>query len=236
MGAPSSSAFALTPEVSLNVPVQASIDKILGQTTAPFKVEGLLPASGATAATHAAPNDFIKSLLKPQNLIGAALMGEQYAQATGSSPELKKMKALETQGEARAKQLESAIAAEQQGIIPTGQKLEIDQALKQQIAQIRQRYAEMGMSGSTAEANDIQAAQMQGAALATQMGQKMASEGIAQLEGLDTSTQNLLTNIMSAETAQGTELGKLMAEFAGLAGYNPQGAGQSITLNLAKGG
>lgn len=109
------------------------------------------------------------------------------------------------------------------GQLPPGGAQAVQQSLASDIAQIQARYAALGMSGSSAEAQDIANAQNQSAALTFQLAQQATTTGLsaAQIgESVYTTLvqdqlnkqqqlQNALTEFMSAvggATALGTAL------------------------------
>jgi hypothetical protein len=142
-------------------------------------------------------------------MIGKNLFG-------GDSASLKSLKHMQSDLAGRAKQLGAASDAEKLGHLPQPAQDIIDRSVQQRIAQIRQQYASAGLSGSSAEAQDIAAAQQDGVMKAFEIGQGMASQGISEMQTDLGSSAGLLQAIMQQEAAQGTELGTLLAKFAGL--------------------
>ena len=110
-----------------------------------------------------------------------------------------------------------------QGNLPGGATMAIDSALQAAEAQIRSRYAELGISGSTMEGQDLADAARRAVGARFQIGQQMAATGFnaaAQAGALGrelTANQLRIYDMISqAETAQGTQLGDALARFAGL--------------------
>ena len=83
--------------------------------------------------------------------------------------------AIANQQQAQGTQLQSYL---QTGTLPPGLQAGIDQQVQSAIATIKSRYASMGMSGSSAEQQDIANAQAQGQAAAAQQAEQLLSTGI----------------------------------------------------------
>lgn len=90
----------------------------------------------------------------------------------------------------------------------------IDRMVRKAQASIRQRYASMGMSGSTAEMQDLQAAADSGVDLQFKVGQEMAQTGLNAIAALTGQSASIYTALMNAQTAKDTALGNSLANFA----------------------
>lgn len=84
-------------------------------------------------------------------------------------------------------------------------------------AAIRQRYSQMGMSGSTAEAQDLQGAAEAGLQTQFKTSQDMATEGLNAISSLTGQSAAIYDEILKAQLQQGTALGNASAAFAGAA-------------------
>ena len=111
----------------------------------------------------------------------------------------------------------------QNGTLPPAIQTSIDAATRDGITAIKAKYAQMGVSGSSAEAEDIQRLQqnavIQGATLADQLLQQGISE--TQLSG------QLYAELVSANTALNTQTGQAIGALASAL------AGGGTTLRLA---
>lgn len=81
-------------------------------------------------------------------------------------------------------------------------------------AAIRQRYAAMNMSGSTAEIQDLNAAAEAGVDLQFKVGQEMAQTGLNAIAALTGQSAAIYTSMLNAQTAKNTALGNAIANFA----------------------
>jgi hypothetical protein len=82
-------------------------------------------------------------------------------------------------------------------------------------AAIRQRYAGMGMSGSTAEQQDLNAAAQSGVDMQFKIGQEMAQTGLSAAAALSGQSATIYAALMNAQTQKDTQLGNALANFAG---------------------
>lgn len=116
----------------------------------------------------------------------------------------------------------------QTGTLPAGEQAGVTQALDSAIASIKSRYASMGMSGSSAEQQDIAAAQGQAQAAAAQMQEQLLSTGISET-GM---SSQLYSELLKNSMANDTNLSGAIANFASAAagGGNFGKGGQTITI------
>lgn len=84
-------------------------------------------------------------------------------------------------------------------------------------AAIRQRYSGMGMSGSTAEVGDLNAAAQAGVDMQFKLGQDIAQTGLQTVAALTGQNANIYTALLNAQTQRDTALGNALANFAGAA-------------------
>lgn len=113
------------------------------------------------------------------------------------------------------------ISEGQAGTLPPGQLAALQTELDQGIAAIRSRYAEMGMSGSTSEAEAIQQAQQAMAANVAQLAQQEVTTGLSALG------QGTQANAAIAQQQMQSDAG-LSQAIAMLAG-TPSGFGKTQT-------
>lgn len=115
-----------------------------------------------------------------------------------------------------AKTMTPTALANMQGVIGGPAMGAIEQNLERQKSQIRQVYSQMGMSGSTAEAQDMAAAGRDAVSQQYELGRQMASvgfQGIAAQTGIADST---FSNLMQMQMQQDQELQDALAAYAAL--------------------
>ena len=107
---------------------------------------------------------------------------------------------------AQADQLESYF---NNGTLPPGVQASINQSAEANKASIRSKYAQMGMSGSSAEAQDLQSANQQAQIAGTNYSIHLLETGIKE----SGSAANLYTQIMQDSLQQDKELGAALSNF-----------------------
>lgn len=90
----------------------------------------------------------------------------------------------------------------------------ISRMVRKAQAAIRQRYSSMGMSGSSAEGQDLQAAADAGVDLMFKVGQEQAVAGLNAIAALTGQSASIYTSLLNAQTAKNTALGNAIANFA----------------------
>lgn len=103
-----------------------------------------------------------------------------------------------------------------QGNLPGGAQQSIDAALRSAEATVRSRYAGLGLTGSTMEAQDLADLQRRAVAQRFEIGRGLAQTGLSAAAGQGQLAGSLYEKILDAETQQGTAFGDALAEFAGL--------------------
>ncbi len=98
----------------------------------------------------------------------------------------------------------------QNGTLPPGVQASINQATNAATSSIRSRYASMGMSGSSAEAQDIAAAQQQAATEGAQTALQLLSQGISE----QNMGSQLYQDIMNYSLQEDQGLGQAIGNFA----------------------
>lgn len=205
-------------------PMANPLDQAIGQLRQPYQNIGHV-----TDLAHQpnAVQGLINNLMGGDTLkyaLPAGMLAMNIANATKTPPGVKAMKEEMARAQGERNMLGARTAAEQAGQLPQAAQDTVDRAVQQNIAGIRQKYAAAGMSGSSAEQADIANAQAQGLQESFALGQSMAAQGLQQITGADATVSRLLEQILSAETAQGSELGNTLAELAFMsAGGNPFG-------------
>ncbi len=145
----------------------------------------------------------------------ALLMGYSVYNGNKTPAEVKQLQALAAQQGFSGQANEAGAQAALTGQLPGSAEILVEQGLKAKQAAIRQNYAQLGMSGSSAEAQDLAYAAQAAEAERFQIGQGMAQTGFkaaGQELGME---QSLLEAILQEQTARGTALGDSLAKFAG---------------------
>lgn len=177
---------------------ESSIDKAWDNPTS----GNILHALGQNAGPLVAGGGLLMALTGSQNVPGQSEIGD----IAGG---------LQTEGG----KLESYI---QNGTLPPGAQAGIDQATKASQAAIRSKYASAGMSGSSAEVQDINNIAQQKAALQFQEADSLLKTG---LDATSTSGQ-LYADMMNFDAQQSAVTGQAIASLAGAL----SGGGTTIRL------
>jgi hypothetical protein len=148
-----------------------------------------------------------------------ALFGLNAINAMQPTAQEKAMKAQLHNAEGQQSLTQRQLAAEQSGQLPQTLQQGIDMKAKQAEAAIRQRYAQAGMSGSSAEAADIANAQAEAQVQAFQEAQSMVNQTAQLLGGYDSQVSQYLSSLSAAEMARDAALRNSIVGFLSAAGY-----------------
>jgi hypothetical protein len=191
--------------------------------TAPISFGGGAAAPGvAPSATPESDPGFIERLMGRggegdwmRNIIPGGMLAYQVWRGNQPIPGVENLRnmagSLASQSEAGGNMIAQAI----QGNLPGPARSAVQQALRAAQTTIRGKYSELGMSGSTAEMQELADAELRSVALRFQIGQQMAQTGLQQVAGNNSLAAQLYAAILSAETQRGSELGDALAAFAG---------------------
>lgn len=134
--------------------------------------------------------------------------------------------------------MQQGAATEQGGPLPAGLAASVDQQTQQAIAQIKGKYASLGMSGSTAEADEIANAQNQNMINKGQLGFTLGGQEFGQGQNLASLIQGTagtlgtqgtnLSQILSGLATSGTTAGISLSQL--LAQLSETQTGQGLTL------
>jgi hypothetical protein len=100
------------------------------------------------------------------------------------------------------------------GVLPPGIQAAVDQATQGALAHTRQQYQQMGLGGSTMEAQAIQATYQQAAAQSAGIAQQMLASGASQAQV----SQGLLAAMMESYRQQDNGLNNALGGFLGALG------------------
>lgn len=187
-------------------------------------VPGINPPMGGQGVTleGGAPNvaglsnpNFLQSLLKNPELMKAIIPGAGLIRAmTEQPPGLKDLKAMEAQQAGMAKNQSELAMGEQQGLLPQGATNLMQGQLNAAEAAIRAKYAQMGMTGSTAETEDLAAARDATIGEILKQGQTMATQSWNNYNTATSYQSDLMNSIISEEMAKDKDFQTAMAELA----------------------
>jgi len=206
LGLPAASA----PVISSGLPSVAGVPIPDGSGIGPGIAPNALASGGGMSS-------FLQSLVNPKTALPLGLLGLDLIHGMGEPAEVKQLKALEAQQAGLANKDTALATAEQEGILPAGGQRLIEEKLRANEAAIRTKYAQMGMSGSSAEAQDLQGARDQALAEQFSVGQQLAATGLSAAQAATGQESSLLSAILAQEMSQGDELGNILADFAGAA-------------------
>lgn len=153
-----------------------------------------------------------KTLIVPAAIVGSTLLGGG-SDKPGSLTD--KLSSLADSNVNLTNRLGSIATAGMAGDIGGKGLNSIARMVRKAQAAIRQRYSNMGMSGSTAENQDLQAAADSGVDLQFKVGQEMATTGLNAIAALTGQSASIYTSLLNAQTAKDTALGNALANFAG---------------------
>lgn len=225
-------------DISLNQP--SKFANIIGSTSpvnqsiSPSLSSAGNAAGGATAKASNSIGDLISHpswenagsalLANGAPLIAAGGVGLDALKGNKQSGAEKNLAAQAGQLSAQGQQLENYL---QTGTLPPGEQAGVNQALQSAIASIKSRYASMGMSGSSAEQQDIANAQQQAQAATAQMQEQLLSTGINET-GM---SSQLYSELLKNSMANDTNLSNAIASFSSAAaGGGDLGKGGSYHL------
>lgn len=117
------------------------------------------------------------------------------------------------------------------GQLPSGAKQQVDNAVNDAISTTKARYANLGLSGSTMEADAVSNIQNQSSALTFQIAENMAQTGQAALSGAASALglqDQVYSQLMQAQVAQDNALQQAIANFASAA----SGAPKNLSVKL----
>lgn len=238
-----SNGAGVTSEMPSNVQSALSVGSPSLQSAAQAAAGGggSAPTAGSGAGAGVKPPNSIGQLFQPGGFTGSnvlsaldnnigplAAAGGIGLDALRGTHETAAEKAIAGQASAlgaQGQQLENYL---QTGTLPAGEQAGVNQSLQSAIASIKSRYASMGMSGSSAEQQDIANAQQQAQAASAQMQEQLLSTGINET-GM---SAGLYNELLKSSMANDTNLSGAIANFASAAagGGNFGKGGQTITI------
>lgn len=148
--------------------------------------------------------------------IPAALVGGSIYEGTKGAPGLGNIKSLAQSEGGLAKQFGDQTLGElTTGTLPAPAQAALDQALRDAHSSIKSKYASMGMTGSTAEAQDLDNADKSAVAQRFKIAQELAQTGLSALSSTTGTEAELYQAILQSQTQQDAGLAQALAGFAG---------------------
>lgn len=186
---------------------------------APLAAVGLIPTGSTLPAaggiTPPADGGGLPLGVKPTDIIAGGLLGAGLLGGTGGTGSAgDAIKDLAASNKELAGRLGRIAEAGFQGNIGAKGLNSISRMVRKAQAAIRQRYAAMGMSGSTAEGDDLNAAVESGVDLQFKIGQQMAQTGLNAVAALTGQSAQAYLSLLNAQTQKDTALGNALANFA----------------------
>lgn len=211
---PPTDATATTPSATAAAPGVTSVGQLSEPSITGGAPSSLMTKLFGTGGGAGSPSLLGKGGILPQ-LVGGGAIIKDLASA-GQLPKGSNQLLSEAGTQAGlAKSYAAQAEGEGQGILPAGAQALVQQNLDANVAAIKTKYAGLGMSGSSAETQDINAARNQALAQTFAIGQSLAQSGLQEVTSSSGLEANILNQIMNAETAQNTQLGDALASFAG---------------------
>jgi hypothetical protein len=161
----------------------------------------------------------LQGLLSNPNALKLAsalgLGGMEMLMGNKQVPGMKDASALAAQQGAFAKNQAEQAMGEQQGMLPAGEQGLFQGVLNAQLAAIRAKYASMGMTGSTAEMQDLNAAREGVMQQILTAGQNLANTAWGNVKTATGYQSTLLDNIMQQQLAQQENMVKILGQLGG---------------------
>jgi len=182
-----------------------------------------IPTIGSQAASIAGKlGDTLKGLPGKaldsiaNNPIQAALGGMSLLNQNSVSKQIgQQEQALQAQAAESQAQVAPLLSSLSSGQLPAGAQSLIDQQTQAEITQIKSKYAQMGLAGSTMEAQEISSAHERAQSQVFTIAQQMASTGLQALGASSGISQNLLNTLMEEDKGAASAIGNLGSALAG---------------------
>ncbi len=202
----------------------------LQQTLSTMTGPGGAAHGAAGAAQPNAIQSLIHTLTQPDMLkmeLPGALFGINALNAMKPTSQEKTMKAALANAQRQQAGEQNLLNSEQAGYVPAALQQGIDLKEQQAEAAVRQRYAQAGMSGSTAEAADIAAAKTDAALQTFQEAQSLIGQTGQLLGGYNSEVGQYMSSLFAAESARDAALRQSIVGFLSAAGYAQPGEAAS---------
>ena len=151
-------------------------------------MQSIMQSLGITndkGGVNASSGDILKGL------VGAGGLGYNILKNSGATPATKAVEQQAQSAGAQGQQLESYLA---NGTLPPGAQRYVDAQSAAQKASIQSKYAQLGMSGSTAEAQELAQVDTQAQTQMFQMASALYQNGVSQTGASENRTSCLWTS------------------------------------------
>lgn len=192
----------------------------------PFAASAATPFTGSTGASALSGSgsqsfgDMLKGLpgkavdaigKNPIAALSAAGLGANAIAGSKKTGAEKNLSAISDQQQATGSQL---ITDAQAGRLPAGMDASIEQQMQDSITGIKNKYAQLGMSGSSSEQAEIGRAQQQAGQYRSQQLQQILTQGLGALGSASSTDQQIVQNQLSGDK----NLYEAIAALSGLGG------------------
>lgn len=174
--------------------------------------------SGPTPGGGFQGSDILKFIKANPNL---ALGGVGLGISALNKPKIPNINNLTADANAADQTANGLINAEQTGQLPPGQQQMVQSALSDSIAGIKAKYANMNLSGSSSEQQEISAAQERAAATTAQLATQVTGQGLTALQ----LSEQIYAQIANIKLQEDQGLQNAIAQFSGAAAL---GAGSQL--------
>lgn len=202
---------ASAPSLVDNGNGQGNTNSIVSTANTPVAPSTLQQITSALGLGNTSPGDVLKGA------IGAGGLAYSAINNAGSTSAEKALKGQAATQSAQGQQLETYLA---NGTLPPGAQAYVDQQTAAQKAAIQSKYAALGMSGSTAEIQELNNVDAQATSQMFQIASQLYSTGVTET-GASSQLYDLLMNAQNADNAQiGNAISTFVSALGG--GTTPQ--------------
>ena len=171
-----------------------------------------LPNVGGAAAPAAAPGGF-DMLKSPQGLMAIGGLGMDLLKGNQTPPGFDQLKSQASQFSRQGAQLQSYL---QSGTLPVGLQHTLDTAASAAKASVKQQYANSGMSGSSAEAQDLQGVTDRETAEGAQIATNLLQQGVQESQMGAAIYTELMQIQMEQDQQLSSGIGNFVSAFASM--------------------
>ena len=209
-------------------------DNISGGGTSGAGADAAKPSAFSTAIDNPTRDNIGKALGANAGLLtSGAGLGKDIITALTPDPNAKALSAEAKQLQQLGTQNASYL---QSGTLPAGQQALVNQTTQAALAAIRSRYAAMGMSGSSAEAQDLQNAMVNAQTSASNLAMQLMQQGVSELGASSQIYNDIIKNTMAQDEQFASAFTNLASQAGGGGSGETTTGKNSITLNIPKTG
>jgi hypothetical protein len=164
-----------------------------------------------------------------KNPIGTAISGAGLLANTLLKPKQPDLTALQNEASAFNAQQAALTSPLTTGQLPAGAQAAVNQGVASAKAAMRAKYASLGLSGSTMEAQDLANIDMQAQSQVFSIANQLFQSGMSEAQ---ISTQ-IYNDLLQTNTQQNAQTGQAIANLAGALNGGGGGSGNQVTLKVA---